>query len=331
MKIAYLPYQPHCFAFGGFEVQMLAAFDSLNNIGTNVFKLDVWDKTVDFDVVHCWGLDIANYENVKWAKKSGKKVVVTALVNYFETKKEIAKFFVSSIIYKQKLVKEMLSYIDTIVVVNEKQANVFIEMYKISPSKITIIPNIVNELFFDLHNKAVSLKAGSYVLTVGNVCKRKNQLNLAKACILEDRELVIIGKPLAGEENYHLELEHVISGSSKIKWIKGLAENSNELLQYFLHCSMFALPSYVEQQPIALLEAAVLNKPLLIAHKAYAKQSYYNNSYLVNPDSVNDIAKGIRDIYAMPVTYVPDYKILDECRSINVATSYIKVYNKLFQ
>lgn len=35
-----VPFQPHCFAFGGFEVQMLAAMESARTVGVNIAPLD---------------------------------------------------------------------------------------------------------------------------------------------------------------------------------------------------------------------------------------------------------------------------------------------------
>ena len=125
MIIKYVPYQPHCFAFGGFELQMLSTYDAVKAHGLNIQKMDVWDRDDKFDILHCWGLGIGNYENIHWAKKSKKKIVVTALSTHIETIKDIAKFTISSLFYKQRLVKEMVQNIDKIVVLNDLQADLY--------------------------------------------------------------------------------------------------------------------------------------------------------------------------------------------------------------
>ena len=52
-----VPFQPHCFAFGGFELQMIAAMDSARAAGADVAPLDFWRREADFDVLHLWALD----------------------------------------------------------------------------------------------------------------------------------------------------------------------------------------------------------------------------------------------------------------------------------
>lgn len=330
MKVKYLPYQPHCFAFGGFEIQMLSTFNALKSIDINVEKMDVWDRDTDFDILHCWGIDIANYENVYWAKRAKKKVVVTALISYLESVKQLSKFSLSSLFYKQRLVKEMIKSIDRIVLVNEKQAKVLHKFYNAPLSKIEIIPNIVDDVFFNLQNQTMSkLKNGHNILCVGNICSRKNQIQLTKACIDNQTPLTLIGKTIPGEEQYASRLEDIIANVSNIKWIKGLKENSDELLKHIADCGALALPSYMEQQPISLLEAAVLNKPLIIADRAYAKQKYYNNSMLVDPGSVRSIKNGINLVLNSPDNYKPDLNLLLECKASNVAEAYSRVYKNL--
>ncbi|QTE39015.1 glycosyltransferase family 4 protein [Mucilaginibacter gossypii] len=330
MKIKYLPYQPHCFAFGGFELQMLSTFNAVKAQGLDVQKLDVWSRDSTFDVLHCWGIDIANYENVYWAKRSQKKVVVTALISYFETFKQVAKFNLSSIFYKQRLVKEMVDYIDVIVAINDEQAELFKKFYKVPSHKLSVIPNIVDDRFFELRSQVKNNDpTNDYILCVGNICRRKNQVLLAQACAENNIPLILIGKTIAGEEQYETQLVRIIEKSVNIQWIKGLEANSDELLKYFMNCRAFALLSYMEQQPISLLEAAVLNKPLIIANRAYAKQKYYSGSYLVNTDSVAHIKKGVDLIWDTPEVYRPNIEILQDCKGSAVAGAYTNLYERL--
>ena len=280
MKIAFLPYQPHCFAFGGFEMQMLATFNAVKELGADVIKLNVWDTNADFDILHCWGVGLGNYENIYWAKKAGKKVVITILLEYLENLQDKLKFNISLLLHRQKLAKQMLEWADEIVVVNKDQASICIHNYKISSGKISVIPHIVSDIFFDAGKSTTSK---DYVLITGNVCERKNQIRLALACIQEKLPLVIIGKILDGQQEYGEKLNNIIKDQSDILWIKGLDNTSNELLSYFSNCRIMALPSFSEQQPISMLEAAILGKPLLMANKPYAKQEFYKKSCLVDP------------------------------------------------
>lgn len=315
---------------------MLSAFEAIQECGALVSKLDPWDRSDNFDILHCWGLGFPHEENIYWAKRSQKKIVVTSLLPYFEFLSEKLRFFISSHFRKNYFLLKMSESVDAFTVLNDVQAEICHHYYKVPDKKIHIIPNTVNENFFvsnsnDSLRYVFSDKYGlrNYILTTGNVCKRKNQLNLAKACIQEGLGLVIVGKPLVGEEEYIQEMEKICQQHSKIIWIKGLPENSPELISAYMNCSGFALPSHIENQPICLLEAVVMRKPLLIADRAYARQSFYSNSCLVDPDDVRSVGQGLKKIMNNPIAYTPNLDLVSECNSKKIGEKYLRVYNQL--
>ncbi|MBC5774888.1 glycosyltransferase family 4 protein [Pontibacter sp. KCTC 32443] len=335
MKIKFLPYQPHCFAFGGFEVQTLSTLQALQEYGVDATTLDVWGRDSNFDVLHCWGLGVANYENVFWGKKAGKKVVITALLPYYETILEKAKHYLSLGVYKARLFKEMLQVVDKVVLVNELQADVCKRLFGVPSSKLEVIPNVVQQLYFDAGKYTGSpfkqqYNLSDFILTTGNVCSRKNQLSLARAAVKAGANLVIIGKVMEGEEKYREALEQFVQANPTITWIKGLEPGSDDLVNAYAACAAFALPSYVEQQPISLLEAAVMHKPLLISDRAYAHQKYYTNARLVNPGSTDEIAKGLQDVLNNSSKYIVPHQFLQECKAHHVAEAYADVYKSLY-
>lgn len=339
MRVKYVPYQPHCFAFGGFDIQMLNTLNAVTKSGLNAEKIDIWSRDNDFDILHCWGLGLPHHENIQWAKNAEKKVVVTALLPYNEFLSEKIKHFISSYIRRAYFLIEMAKKIDAIVVLNDVQADVCQRYFKIPAKKIFIIPNVVHENYFNVANPdnnintLFSLKYGisNYVLTTGNVCRRKNQLNLIKACIKCKINLVIIGKPLDGEQDYIKQVEALIQTNANILWIKGLPENSGDLISAYKDAILVALPSFIETQPICLLEAVAIGKPLLIANRAYAKQLYYSNSCLINPFSVDDIANGIKKIISNPTNYLTPKKLIEECTESSVGEKYISLYKKIIK
>lgn len=327
MKVKYLPLQPHCFAFGGFDIQMILTSNAIANCGVEIEKMDIWDRNRDFAILHCWGLNLSHTENYNWAKKAGKKLVASILVRENETLHDKFRFKISSLLYKQRMVGNLLKMPDKIVVVNDYQANFCNVKYKVPSQKIDIIPNVVGDEYFMNAEMPASNK---YILIVGNVCARKNQVKLAEACIAGNYPLVIIGKVLDGEKTYGDELNKLVNNNSNlITWIEELKEGSNELITYYKNCMLFALPSFVEQQPLSMLEAAVIQKPILTADRNYAKQRYYQNALKINPTSVLSIKEGISTILKAPSNYVADQNILVECKSDHVGNKYKELYEKL--
>lgn len=335
MKIKYLPSQPHSMAFGGFEIQMLGAFDACKSAGANVEKMDVWSRDSDYDILHCWGMDLYNFNSVLWAKKSGKKVVLTALLSYYETPISIIRHFASIYITRGgKYFHTMVKECDIIVVVNDKQAEILSTYFSVNKDKIRVIPNFIGKRFFDKSETNSTTKydilKNTYALTTGNVCKRKNQVRLSKACLKSQTKLVIVGKSIEGENEYGLELEKIVANSNgNIIWIKGLSENSIELIELYRNCSIFCLPSHFEMQPISALEAVASSKPILLGKHAYANQIYYKNACLVNSNSIESIAQGIKKMKSFPEKYTVPLENINACRFENVGEEYKKIYLEL--
>jgi len=222
MQVKFFPNQPHCFAFGGFEIQMLRTMEAINCIEPCVGKIDVWEKEDKFNIAHFWGLGINQYDSVTWAKKTKKLVVLTALLSYLDASKDKLENHFSQLCGRAKYEKRIIKNIDALVVVNELQANIAQKYFKCPSDKIHIIPNVVSQKYWMKKNNKFSdlCKLKDYVLTTGNICRRKNQINLALACIKKQYNLVIIGNVLSGEDDYGKELKKIVENNENIFWIR---------------------------------------------------------------------------------------------------------------
>lgn len=333
IRVKFFPLQAHSLAFGGFEIQMLTLYENLQKHASNdieVSKVDVWSREADFEIAHFWGLEPANLNNIFWAKKSGKKIVITVLLSYYERLVSIAYDKISKYIGMKKVQLEILSLVDAVVVVNDLQKAVGHKFFKIPNDKIYIIPNIIHENFL-LESSSGSISK-DYILCTGNICERKNQLSLAKACAKLGKKLVLVGKVLPGEEGYAEKLNQVVISNSNISWIKGLPENSPELIKLVKECRIFALLSESETQPISILEALAFGKDLLLSDKKFAYQSYFKKAKKVVPNNVESICNGIADLYSLE-----EHKKNKTSESIvdfkgeNVARKYETVYKKIME
>lgn len=334
MKVKYVPSQPHCFAYGGFEIQMLSTLDAAIKSGVHAEKIDIWSRDNDFDILHCWGLGFHHYENIRWANHARKKVVLTALLSYYETFNERLRHLFSTYIKKAQYYIQIANMADAVVVVNELQADACLKYFKVPSNKIHVIPNIVHAKYFEnkLDNSfSQKYNLSNYVLIVGSVCARKNQLNLINACIKANIKLVVIGRLMEGEEAYGKQIEIAIEGNSNIIWIPGLTPNSDELVSAYQGSSVVALPSYIEQQPITLLEAVAMQKPLLMSNRAFSKQKYYQNAMCVSPESVDAIADGLKKISSEPSKYIPSLLTIEECREESVGNAYHQLYRSILK
>jgi glycosyltransferase involved in cell wall biosynthesis len=330
MQIKYYPYQPHCFAFGGFDLQMLNALKAVDKLGVDVTKFDLWGLDKDFDIIHLWGVSPHNYHIIDWSKKSNKKIVATLLLPYFDTFRLKLSFYKNFLSYGQREYRKYLNLIDRIVVVNELQLIILNKYFKVPVNKIAIIPNIIEEFYFEIPDFDFSSKynINNYILCTGNISSRKNQLNLAKACIELKLNLVLIGKVLDGELLYANELEYLVNNNSNIKWIRGLSNASNELVSAYYQCEIFALPSTDETQPISALEASAMGKPLLLLDRMYAHQKYYKNVTFCRTKEVSDIVLALQECRLNSDKVIHNFESAN-CKEENVGILYKSIYEDL--
>jgi glycosyltransferase involved in cell wall biosynthesis len=329
MKVKYLPFQPHCFAFGGFDMQMLNTLEAVRKSGVDAEKLDIWSRDTDFDVLHVWGVGPSNFEVIQWAKKAGKRVVSTVLLPYQDTLRSNLGYWYRRFSSGRQLMHH-LKLIDRIVVLNELQLRVLKRYYGVCEDRIAVVPNIIEENYFKVpeFDFKSHYNLSGYVLCVGNISHRKNQVNLARACIEMHQDLALIGNVLDGEDSYGQQLEALISGKDHIVWIKELPKASGSLVAAYYQCAAYALVSRKETQPISALEAAALNKPLVLMDRAYARQEYYMGAVLCQSDSPKDIRKALQIALAKKGEAAPNPS-LNNCRQERVGALYRECYQQL--
>lgn len=328
MRILYIPYQPHCFAYGGFDIQMLSAGKHIQSKSScNIIFLDPWDRNVQYDIVHLWGYSTYNYHIAIWAKKQGKKLIATLLLPYAEGVLDLVKHYSGFIRTHNRVFKNNLGLLDQIVVLNEEQKFYLTKYWGVSKEKISIVPNIVEDVFFDksFFNENQTLGVKDYILCTGNVCPRKNQLNLALSCEKLNKALVIVGKTLDGESEYANELARVINRNDNMLWIHELPYGSKEIRDLYYGSSLVALPSFHETQPISLLEAIAMERPILTLNRPYAKQKFFNHATLSKNGSIEEICNAI----VSSASARNKNNLIYECSGDNVADEYIKLYEYL--
>lgn len=328
MRVKYLPHQPHCFAFGGFDLQMLNTLKAVQDAGVNATKLDIWSRDNEFEILHVWGMGAHNFTTIDFAKTAGKSIVATVLIPYYDTLRSKLGYYYRffEVMSSVKTFKK----IDKIVVVNDLQSNILHKRYNVPSSKIEIIPNVVEDTFFRRPDFDFNKKYGieNYILCTGNISQRKNQYNLALACINLNLNLVLIGNVLDGENEYGNKLSRLLEQHSNIKWIPALEAGSDELVSAYYDCDLYALPSTSETQPISALEAVAAGKPLLLLDRKYAQQSFYKNAILCESGSVKSIEKGLLHAINNKTSTNQNAEICN-CKKEKVGSLYKALYESL--
>jgi len=327
MRVRTVPVQPHCFLYGGFDIQMGRTHEALRSVGVDARPLDWWAREEPFEILHVWGLTAQHEELVRIAKAHGKKIALTPLLPY-ATPTAYLRHWVGTALGRKRAVREILRNVDVLLVVNRLQADSAMKIYGFPARSIEIVPTILDPLFFDASAVAPPMDSlVDYVVCAGNIWPRKNQVRMAQAALQAGCPMVFIGNAMGGEESYTQEFQRIVDRSPSLRWHKWLSwEDLHRVLR---NAFGIALPSLQECQPASCLEAVALQKPVLMANEPYAFQEFFTGALTVNAKSVKSISAGLTRLMANPVRYTPQRDLVNECRSELVALKLRDIFERL--
>jgi glycosyltransferase involved in cell wall biosynthesis len=319
--------QPHVFLYGGFDMQMVRTIELLQSVGVDAKPLDFWSKSDEFDILHIWGLDRKHLLLTNIAKTYGKKIVMTPLLPYLSPLLYL-RYWAGMLEGRKKVERDILKNIDLMLVVNDLQAETATKLYGFPESKIKIVPTILDKVFFDKGADTSSMREQKeYFICVGNILPRKNQLEIARSAIKTNTAVMFVGNELAGDESYVRVFDALVSSSPLLSWYKDFSPS--QVFQAMINSKGVVMPSFVEVQPTAALEAVALGKPLMLADRAYAYQDFYRGSLIVDPVSSEEIGKGFALLKEQPEKYTPKLDLVKDCNPRNASLRLKSIFEEL--
>lgn len=193
--------------------------------------------------------------------------------------------------YTALVLRRLLDAADRIITPSQNTADDLSMLLGIQANKIRVIPNGVDQIFFDSPriNKNNGAAAGSYILFVGTPEPRKNLSRLLKAVrILRGRgfseRLLLVGSGGWGRD--------AISGSETGVQALGRVTDS-ELASLYAHAACLALPSLHEGFGLPALEAMAAGTPVVAGNAGALPEVTGGAAVLVDPESEIAIADGI--------------------------------------
>ncbi|TAK71670.1 MAG: glycosyltransferase family 1 protein [Betaproteobacteria bacterium] len=326
MKVRTIPVQPHCFHFGGFDIQMHRTHELLRRHGIDAQPLDFWSKDNDWDVLHLWGLGKGHQEVVRIAKAHGKKVVLSALLPYMNVETWL-RHFASLAIGVRRSLLDILRHTDKLLVHNDLQVETAVRMFWVPREKVAIIPSILDPFFFSPQPERPFDDLRDYVACVGNIWPRKNQVRLAKAARQVKCPMMFIGNTMGGEESYTAEFEELVRTTPFFRWYKWVS--FEDIRRVYFNAIGVALPSFTETQPGCAFEGSAMGKPLLLGDRPYAYQKYFRGAYLATATSVSSIANGLTEIRLRPESYTPSKTLMAECHPDLISLELKQIFESL--
>jgi len=142
-------------------------------------------------------------------------------------------------------------------------------------------------------------KLTNYVLSIGRIEPRKNQLMLVHACKKLDLPCILIGRPY---DRYYAQkvFKELEDAKIQYRYIRYLTPDSDMLLSAYLNAKIVALPSKFETPGLVALEAASLGRTVVITKIGSAPEYFKDNAYYVDPEDENNITETIQNAWQNP-------------------------------
>lgn len=190
--------------------------------------------------------------------------------------------------YMCLMYKHAVKHSKLLLTVSNFSKNQISQTYKISDSKIIVIPNgwdhfsdIKSDM--NIYNKFPTLLQKPFYFTLGSLQKRKNLkwiLNYAKNNA--DDIFAISGKAISGM------VSNEITELKQLKNVILLGYVSDEEVKALMSkCKAFIFPSYYEGFGIPPLEALSTGAKIIVSDIEVFREIYSDCAYYINPDNIN--------------------------------------------
>jgi glycosyltransferase involved in cell wall biosynthesis len=194
-----------------------------------------------------------------------------------------------------------------ILTVSEFSRAAIAKAFQLDPDRITVAPNAASPCFRPISRPAAAdwarLRYGlnaPFILTVGDLQPRKNQIGLVRA--------------FADMVRAHPEVRHHLVLSGKDTWhgsqvrkaaaASGVADRihftgfvtDEDLLQLYNACELFVFPSFYEGFGLPVLEAMACGRAVACSNVSAVPEVADAAGILFNPHSTDEIARAMLDL-----------------------------------
>ena len=344
MKAAFFTFPAAFQDIGGGEIQLLKTKEALEKEGVSVRCFDIWkDRLEDFDLLHIFSSSKECLGLAAVAKARRVKVVVSPIL-FTDFKRaffEKARFLTKLDLLTRHFVKtvypafpsprrSLLMTADLLCPNSEMERRYVHRHFAVPLSKMEVVFNGVSRDFLDADPAPFGKKYGKepFVLSVGRIEPRKNQLGLIRAMKgIPGRRLVFIGSPVSGYEDYEACCRK--EGEGFAIFIPYLDHGDVLLKSAYAACDLFVLQSFVESTGLVVLEAALAGAKTLVTQGGFTREYYKDYVDYLDPASVKDIQAKILSNLKAPKNDTLKKHVLENFTWDKIAKRQAQLYRGL--
>jgi glycosyltransferase involved in cell wall biosynthesis len=278
---------------GGGEMQLRKYAEFLPSHGVDVQLYDPWRRNLDSDAIfHFFSCVGGSVHLCAYIKQRGLPLVISSSLWLTEQNAHL---------YPLAEIRAQLSLADVIVTNSTMESEALAGILDLPLEAFAVVANGVDPTFAaadPVPFRARFSVPDRFVLNVGNIEPRKNQLVLVRALRQLDLPLVLIGH--VRDPDYADQV--LAEGGDKLSYLGPLDHDDPALASAFAACAVFALPSTLETPGLAALEAAAAGARLVVTREGCASEYFAELATYADPSDPRAIANAIESALARDVT-----------------------------
>ncbi|MGY6251889.1 glycosyltransferase family 4 protein [Paraburkholderia caledonica] len=288
MKVLFATYPMAFHTPGGGEIQLLAYEKHLPLHGVDVTLFDAWrPRFLEHDLVHFFSCVGGSVHLCHFVKQLGLPLVVSSSLWVTEETRHL---------YPCEEIRHQFTLADRVIANSIVECETLTRVFNLPREKFVSVLNGVDDIFFEpvpetLFRSAFNI-AGSFVLNVGNIEPRKNQLALIRAMkALPGLRLVLVGHDR--DPVYAAACRE--EGDDQVVFLGPIAHDNPLLRSAYAACDVFCLPSTLETPGLAGLEAFATGARIAITEVGSTREYFgrASNVEFLSPDSLPSIVEAI--------------------------------------
>jgi len=279
MKVLFDHSLPFALAHGGLQIQIEQTKAALERRGVEVEHLRWWDERQTGRIIHYFGRPGGSY--IDFAQAKGIKVVAAELLTGLGSRPVAARFLQKSLMraaqtvlpqsFLGKLAWDAYRKADAFVALTKWEACLMHGMFGAASAKIHVIPNGVEEIFFQSPADESPKPGAGHLVCTAAIHPRKRVLELAQAAAHSKVPVWIIGKPYSESDPYYLRFLEFQKRNSDFIRYEGSISDRAQLAKIYRQARGFVLLSTHESLSLSALEAAASKSPLLLNDLPWAR------------------------------------------------------------
>ena len=286
MKVLFTTY-PWAFETpGGGEIQLLKYEQYLKAAGIAIIRHNPWSKELGrVDLVHFFSCMGGSVHFCNYIKSRGIPLVVSSSLWLTEESKHL---------YPLNEITTQLMLADNIITNGDVESDRLADILGLDYEKFVTIRNGCDPVFTSkadpmLFRKRFRIEE-DFLLNVGNIEPRKNQLNLIRAAKQVGLPLILIGR----ERDVDYADLCRTEGAGRVKFLGSIDHDDPLLRSAYAACTVFCLPSTLETPGLAALEAAASGARIVITREGSTREYFGDSVHYTDGWDVFDIVSKIK-------------------------------------